>query len=195
MTQTRTPAETLAEAPAEKAPAAAAPQAPAAEPACASFCGASPNPAEAPDSTLERASVVFNRILTYGQAAALIGIALAAVAGIGQQIASMIGAGKVELGELLMLFLYVEIISMVKGAVLGTREIPIHTPIALAIVAVSRYLVVDVEHINPDYMLFTSASILVLVLSLWVVQRLCQRGKEPVLFSLKALKDLADRRR
>ena len=74
-------------------------------------------------------------------------------------------------GDLLMLFLYVEILSMVKGAALGTREIPIHTPIALAIVAVARYIVVDVEHISPNYMLFTSSSILVLVLALWLVRK------------------------
>ncbi len=162
-------------------------------PACHSICGAA-DPAEAIDPVLARASEIFNRILTYGQAAALIGIALAAVAGIAQQIYSMASAGKVQLGELLMLFLYVEIISMVKGAVLGTREIPIHTPIALAIVAVSRYLVVDVEHINPDYMLFTSASIFVLVLALWIIQRLCH-AKEPAFFSIAALKRLAGRKR
>ena len=109
-------------------------------------------------------SRTFNQWLTYGQAAALIAIAVAAIGGIGQ-------AGSISLGDLLMLFLYVEILSMVKGAALGTREIPIHTPIALAIVAVARYIVVDVEHISPNYMLFTSSSILVLVLALWLIRK------------------------
>lgn len=116
-------------------------------------------------------SRTFNQWLTYGQAAALIAIAVAAIGGIGQAGWEMIATRSISLGDLLMLFLYVEILSMVKGAALGTREIPIHTPIALAIVAVARYIVVDVEHISPNYMLFTSSSILVLVLALWLVRK------------------------
>ena len=92
----------------------------------------------------------------------------------------MISAHSISLGDLLMLFLYVEILSMVKGAALGTREIPIHTPIALAIVAVARYIVVDVEHISPNYMLFTSASILVLVLALWLVRKAPSGAKKDI---------------
>ena len=60
---------------------------------------------------------------------------------------------------------------MVKGSRLGTREIPIHTPIALAIVAVARYLMVDVEHIDALYIAYLSGAILILVLSLWVVRK------------------------
>ena len=102
-------------------------------------------------------SRTFNQWLTYGQAAALIAIAVAAIVGIGQAGWEMIAARSISLGDLLMLFLYVEILSMVKGA--------------LAIVAVARYIVVDVEHISPNYMLFTSSSILVLVLALWLVRK------------------------
>lgn len=126
---------------------------------------------------LASASVVFNRWLTYAQAAALIGIAVAGVVGIGQAIWAMLDSKAVSLGDLLMLFLYIEILSMVKGAAFGTHEIPIHTPIALAIVAVARYIVVDVEHISPNYMLFTSLSILVLVLALWLVRRTPYHGE------------------
>ncbi len=120
---------------------------------------------------LERASHTFNLWLTYAQAAALCAIALAAVGGIGQAIYEMIAARDISLGDLLMLFLYVEILSMVKGASLGTREIPIHTPIALAIVAVSRYIVVDVEHITAVTTLCTAAAILLLVFALWLIQK------------------------
>ena len=70
-----------------------------------------------------------------------------------------------------MLFLYIEILSMVKGSSLGTREIPIHTPIALAIVAVARYIVVDVEHINALTMASTAGAILLLVIALWILKK------------------------
>jgi len=109
--------------------------------------------------------------LTYAQAAALIAIAVAAVGGIGQAAWEMIAARSISLGDLLMLFLYIEILSMVKGSSLGTREIPIHTPIALAIVAVARYIVVDVEHINALTMASTAGAILLLVIALWILKK------------------------
>ena len=40
---------------------------------------------------------------------------------------------------------------------------------ALAIVAVARYIVVDVEHMTPAFMLMTAGAILVLVCALWVL--------------------------
>ena len=95
--------------------------------------------------------------------------AAAALLGIGHAVYEMFAAGSAKIGSLLMLFLYIEILSMVKGSRLGTREIPIHTPIALAIVAVARYLVVDVEHITPELMLYASGAILVLVIGLKIV--------------------------
>ena len=84
----------------------------------------------------------------------------------------MIETKNAGLGDLLLLFLYIEILSMVKGSALGTREIPIRTPVALAIVAVARYIVVDVEHMTPTFMLMTAGAILVLVCALWVLSHL-----------------------
>ena len=51
-------------------------------------------------------SRTFNQWLTYGQAAALIAIAVAAIGGIGQAGWEMIAARSISLGDLLMLFLY-----------------------------------------------------------------------------------------
>ena len=84
----------------------------------------------------------------------------------------MIDTHTAGLGDLLLLFLYIEILSMVKGSALGTREIPIRTPVALAIVAVARYIVVDVEHMSPTFMLLTAGAILVLVIALWVLSKI-----------------------
>ena len=61
------------------------------------------------------------------------------------------------------------VLTFAQGFALGTREIPIRTPVALAIVAVARYIVVDVEHMTPAFMLMTAGAILVLVCALWVL--------------------------
>ncbi len=121
---------------------------------------------------LSEAALKFNTALTFAQAFALIAIAIAAVAGIASSIWGMVDNRVVGLGDLLLLFLYIEILSMVKGSALGTREIPIKMPVALAIVAVARYIVVDVEHLTPLFMLMTSGAILVLVIALWVLNHI-----------------------
>ena len=118
---------------------------------------------------LSDAAVKFNSVLTFAQGFALVAIAVAALVGICSSIWSMVELEKASLGDLLLLFLYIEILSMVKGSARGTREIPIRTPVALAIVAVARYIVVDVEHMTPAFMLMTAGAILVLVCALWVL--------------------------
>ena len=115
---------------------------------------------------LSDAAVKFNSVLTFAQGFALVAIAVAALVGICSSIWSMVELEKASLGDLLLLFLYIEILSMVKGSALGTREIPIRTPVALA---VARYIVVDVEHMTPAFMLMTAGAILVLVCALWVL--------------------------
>ena len=87
----------------------------------------------------------------------------------------MIESYAASLGDLLLLFLYIEILSMIKGASLGTREIPIRTPVALAIVAVARFFVVDIEHMTPTFMMMTAAAIAVLVMALWVLSKVPQQ--------------------
>lgn len=129
-------------------------------------------PEQTSDNRLVAASKPVATLLTYGQAAALLAVALAALAGIGLAIAEMVSARQAGLAELLLLFLYVEILSMVKCSALGTREIPIHTPVMLAVVAVARYIVVDVEHIEGSFLLMASGAILILVLALWVIGRI-----------------------
>ncbi len=120
---------------------------------------------------LHRYAQGFDTILTYAQAVALIAIAVATLSGIGYSIVEMAKNAVTSLGDLLLLFLYIEILSMIKGASLGTREIPIRTPVALAIVAVARFFVVDIEHMTPTFMIMTAAAIAVLVTSLWILSR------------------------
>ena len=120
---------------------------------------------------LEYSSKKFNYLITYVQAFTLVTITVATVVGISSSVLDMIDNRIASLGDLLLLFLYIEILSMIKGSALGTREIPIRTPVALAIVAIARYFVVDVEHMTPLFMLMTAGSILGLVGALWVLSR------------------------
>ena len=65
---------------------------------------------------LSDAAVKFNSVLTFAQGFALVAIAVAALVGICSSIWSMVELEKASLGDLLLLFLYIEILSMVKGS-------------------------------------------------------------------------------
>ena len=132
------------------------------------------NPASLAPS-FAKANRSFARLLTTMQAAALALIAIATVAAIASEAWMMWENRSSTLGNLLLLFLYVEILAMVKQYALGTRELPVRTPIILAIVAVARYMIVDVERIEPTWLLVGSLAILVLTLALWIIQYLRQR--------------------
>ncbi len=128
-----------------------------------------------PSPVLEYSSRTFNHVITYVQAFTLIAIGIATIVGISSQILIMVDNRMASLGDLLLLFLYIEILSMIKGSALGIREIPIRTPVALAIVAIARFFVVDVEHMTPTFMVLTAASILILVIALWVLSTVKER--------------------
>lgn len=124
------------------------------------------------DAALTRANQRISGLLTLAQAIALGLIALATVAAIAAEAAAMWTARAASLGDLLMLFLYVEILAMVKQYALGTRELPVRTPVIIAIVAVARYMILDVEGLQADWLLMGSLSILALSAALWVIDAL-----------------------
>lgn len=80
------------------------------------------------------------------------------------EVSHMIGLGTVTLADLLMLFLYLEILAMV-GMYYGSGKLPVRFPIYIAIVALSRFLVLDIKNLDVWHMLSVSAAILLLTVA------------------------------
>lgn len=85
------------------------------------------------------------------------------------EIQVMIQAGTVTLGDLLLMFLYLEILAMV-GVYFKTGQLPVRFPIYIAIVALSRYLVLDMKNLDEYRILGVTAAILLLTLSVLVIR-------------------------
>jgi protein PsiE len=81
----------------------------------------------------------------------------------------MIDAGTVTLADLLLLFLYLEILAMV-GVYFQSGQLPVRFPIYIAIVALSRYLVLDMKSLDVWKMLGVTASILLLAGAVLVIR-------------------------
>jgi len=101
-----------------------------------------------------------------------LGLAVITVATIiagAHEVGVMIDAGTVTLGDLLLLFLYLEILAMV-GLYFQSGRLPVRFPIYIAIVALARYLVLDMKNLDEYRILGVSVSILFLTLAVLVIR-------------------------
>lgn len=81
----------------------------------------------------------------------------------------MITAGTVTLADLLLLFLYLEVLAMV-GVYFRSGQLPVRFPIYIAIVALARYLVLDIKDLDAWRMLGVAASMLLLAAAVLVIR-------------------------
>jgi protein PsiE len=103
------------------------------------------------------------------EAIGLIVITLATlVAGV-FEVRTMVNSGTVALADLLLLFLYLEILAMV-GVYFRSGQLPVRFPIYIAIVALARYLVLDMKSLDVWRMLGVTASMLLLACAVLVIR-------------------------
>lgn len=76
---------------------------------------------------------------------------------------------RVLLEDLLLLFIYVETLTMVK-VYWTSGKLPVRMPLYIAIVAIARYLIIDVKEMAGLKILATAVSILVVACAVIVVR-------------------------
>jgi protein PsiE len=92
---------------------------------------------------------------------------------------SMLGKGRAELSDILLLFIYLEIGAMI-GIYFKTTELPVRYLIYIAITALGRVLIeiVGAEHRTGNDLLVVAGAILVLSVALLIL-RFASRKDEP----------------
>ena len=109
------------------------------------------------------------RLLHYIEQAGLIIILIATLIAVGQEIILMFEQGKVELKDLLLLFIYLEVLAMIQ-IYYKQHKLPIRFPIYIAIVALARYIILDSKSFEQWRLLETSLAIIILTLAVLVVR-------------------------
>lgn len=99
----------------------------------------------------------------------LLVIAIATVIAMTGEIMTMVNARMVTLADLLLLFLYLEIFAMV-GAYYESGRMQVRFPLYIGIVALARYLVLDIKGMEDWRLLAVTGSILLLTLAVLVVR-------------------------
>ena len=92
------------------------------------------------------------RLLTVAEYVGLLAISVATVVAMVQEILVMVRAGVVGLGDLLLMFIYLEVLTMV-GLYLKSGKLPVRIPLYIGVVALARYLVLDVKAMDGWRML------------------------------------------
>ena len=99
----------------------------------------------------------------------LIIIAIATIIAIGQEIVHIIKMGEVALADLLLLFIYLEVLAMVANYA-ESGKLPVRMPLYIAIVALARYLILDMKAMEDWRILAISVSTLVLASTVIVIR-------------------------
>lgn len=95
----------------------------------------------------------------------LIIIAIATVIAVGIEVTSMIESKTVTLADLLLLFIYLEVLAMV-GMYLDSGKLPVRMPLYIAIVALARYVILDMKSMDDLRMLAIAGSILLISIAI-----------------------------
>jgi protein PsiE len=109
------------------------------------------------------------RALDLVEWAGLLVIAIATMVAIGQEVWVMVEARKVLLQDILLLFIYLEVLTMV-GLYFKSGKLPLRYPIYIAMVAIARYIIIGMKEIDGWTILAFSGAILVLALAVVAIR-------------------------
>ena len=113
----------------------------------------------------------------------LILIMLATLVAAGAEIMHMVRYQKVELSDLLLLFIYAEVMGML-AAYYNSNRIPVTLPLIIAMTALSRMIILQSKELDKIVLIFESGSILLLSIAALIMsmkdrvslEKLKQRG-------------------
>ncbi|MET0027477.1 MAG: phosphate-starvation-inducible PsiE family protein [Candidatus Thiodiazotropha sp.] len=99
----------------------------------------------------------------------LLVIAIATLVATADEIMVMVNAHRVTLADLLLLFIYLEVFAMV-GVYLESGKLPVRMPLYIAIVALARYLILDMKAMDNWRMLAAAGAALVVAITVLVIR-------------------------
>jgi protein PsiE len=110
-----------------------------------------------------------HKAITLVEDIGLLVIAIATVIAMGLEISSMIAARTVALGDLLLMFIYLEVLAMV-SIYLDSGKLPVRMPLYIAMVALARYLILDMKNLDTWRMLGIAGAALVIALAVLAIR-------------------------
>jgi protein PsiE len=119
--------------------------------------------------TMNKLHTVGKQYLEWIQDIGLFLIAIATVIALGFEVNHMVAARVVTLADLLLMFIYLEVLAMV-SIYLESGKLPIRIPLYIAIVALARYLILDMKNMSELRMLAVSAAALLVAITVLIIR-------------------------
>ena len=96
-------------------------------------------------------------------------IALLTILATFEEVLKIYHANSVQLADLLLLFIYTEVLGMI-GIFFVSNRIPITLPIFIAMTAISRLIILQGKEMDMSFLLYEAGAILVLAIAVLVVR-------------------------
>ena len=110
-----------------------------------------------------------NKIIRFIHVFAVLVIFIGSVIGFVYEILHMLEIKKIQLADLLLLFIYVEVMGMIRVYLLQ-EEIRITYPLIIAITAISRLIILQKKDLDPAILIYESVAILILAFAIIVLK-------------------------
>jgi protein PsiE len=114
-------------------------------------------------------SRIGHKAITWVEDIGLLIIAISTVIAVGIEISSMLQAMTVTLADLLLLFIYLEVLAMV-AMYLDSGKLPVRMPLYIAIVALARYMILDMKSLDTWRMLGVAGAVLLIAIAILVIR-------------------------
>lgn len=112
---------------------------------------------------------LFQRGLAFVEYAGLLVVGFATTFAMVEEVVGMVAAARVTLADLLLMFLYLEVLAMI-SQYFKSGQMPVRFPLYIAMVAMARYIILDIKELTELRMLAVSAAILLLTVAVLVIR-------------------------
>ena len=110
-----------------------------------------------------------NKIIKQIQLIVLLLILISAIVAIGLEVQKMFITKSVELADLLLMFLYLEVLAMIR-IFWESQEIRITLPLLIAITALSRFIILQGKEQDPSALVYEASAILLIATAIVVIR-------------------------
>jgi protein PsiE len=119
--------------------------------------------------SMKKLNRVGHKSLIWVQDIGLLIIAVSTVVAVGIEIGVMIDNMTVTLADLLLLFIYLEVLAMV-AIYLDSGKLPVRMPLYISIVALARYLILDMKEMETWRVIGVAAAALLLAVTVLIIR-------------------------
>ena len=118
---------------------------------------------------MEKYNLQAANIIKFIEKSLLALIALLTIIAVTQEILNIIDNARVELADLLLLFIYTEVLGMI-GIFYISNRIPITLPLFIAMTAISRLIILQGKGMEPITLLYEAGAILIIAIACLAVR-------------------------